>query len=143
MSFLGEHHHTLDSKGRLIVPARMRDELGDQEVVLTKWFNGSVALWSQETWAKEEANLLQLGRSNPDARAVVRFIGASAHQDRLDRQGRIMLPANLRTHAGIERNVVIAGVIDHGEIWSPENFHAEQEKGREGGLEEWVRGLGL
>ncbi len=141
MSFTGEFRHTMDSKGRLIVPSRIRDELEDGGVVLTKYFNGCVALWSRDGWEDLERSLLQLGRSRQDARAVIRYLAASAHQDEVDRQGRITVPSNLREHAGVDRNVVVTGALDHGELWSPENWHAEQGKVEEGRLDELAQEL--
>lgn len=136
MSFTGEFRHTVDSKGRLIVPARMRDELDDGEVVLTRYFNGCIAMWSRRGWGDLERSLLQLGRSSGEARAVVRSVAASAHQDAIDRQGRIILPANLRSFADLGRDAVVIGALDHGEIWSPVAWENEQAKVEEGRLEE-------
>jgi len=136
LSFTGEYRHTVDSKGRLIVPSRIRDELDDEAIVLTRYFNGCIAMWSRRGWADLERSLLQLGRSNPEARSVVRSVAASAHQDEVDRQGRITLPANLRDYAGVDRNVVVTGALDHGEIWNPEAWAQEESKVQEGRLDE-------
>jgi MraZ protein len=131
LSFTGEFRHTIDSKGRLIVPSRLRDELGDDKVVLTKYMNGCIAMWSAPGWADLEAKLLQLGRSDSHARSVIRTLAASAHQDEVDRQGRISVPSNLREHAGIARDCVVIGALDHGEIWEPARWEGEQvEQGR-------------
>lgn len=141
MSFTGEFRHTVDNKGRLIVPSRIRDELEEGQVVLTKYFNGCVAMWSRRGWEDLERSLLLLGRSKQDARAVVRLVAASAHQDEVDRQGRITLPGVLRDYAGIDRAVIVTGALDHGEVWSPEGWAAEQEKVQEGRLDELAQEL--
>lgn len=124
MSFTGEFRHTIDAKGRLIVPARLRDALEDDLVVLTPWPEGCVALWSGEGWRRLESQLLDLRRSDPNSREVVRYIAAKAHTDKVDRQGRITVPQHLRVAAGIERDVVVTGSLDHGELWSPERWEA-------------------
>lgn len=128
MAFTGEYRHSIDAKGRLIVPSRLREELEDDTVVLTVWTDGSVAMWSGDGWRRFEASLLEQRRSDPTARGVVRAIGASAHQDRVDRQGRIGFPDHLREHARIDREVVIVGVIDRAEIWSPERWATARAK---------------
>jgi MraZ protein len=141
LSFTGEFRHTVDSKGRLIVPSRLRDELEDDRVVLARWPDGCVALWAGEGWKDLEERLRQHRRSDANARAAVRAIAASAHQDQVDRQGRITLPQHLRDHAGIDRDVVIVGALDHGEIWGPERWEQEQAKVEDDRLDELVQSL--
>lgn len=140
MSFTGEFRHTIDSKGRLIVPSRLRNELEDDRVVLAKWPDGCVALWSGPGWRELEEQMRELGRSDRATRQVVRTIAASAHQDEVDRQGRINVPQPLRNHADITRDVVIVGALDHGEIWSPERWDQQQAES-EGRLDELVQSL--
>src|ERR671918_1152099 len=126
LSFTGEYRHTIDSKGRLIVPSRLRDELSGDRVVLVKYLNGCIAMWSQEGWERLEHDLLELGRSNATARGLVRNLAASAHQDEVDRQGRISVPQNLRDYSGITRDVVVTGALDHGEVWNPDRWREQQ-----------------
>jgi len=141
LSFTGEFRHTIDAKGRLIVPARLRPELTGDKTVLSIYMNGCVALWSGEGWEQLGQRLLAEGQSNPDARATVRAIAASAHQDEVDRQGRITVPSNLRQWAGIDRDAVVIGALDHAEIWTPERWEQEQAKVEEGGLDELAQRL--
>ena len=141
LSFTGEFRHSIDAKGRLIVPSRLRDELEDDRVVLAMWPDGCVAMWSGAGWRELEQRLLTQGRSDRNSRQVVRAIAASAHQDQVDRQGRISVPQGLRDHAGIGRDVVVVGALDHGEIWSPEKWEQEQSAVGEGRLDELVQGL--
>lgn len=141
MSFTGEFRHSIDAKGRLIVPSRMRDELSGDEVVLTVWLNDCIAMWSAEGWADLERSLREQNRGDRNARAFVRRIAASAHPDEVDKQGRITVPLNLREDAGITKEVVVAGALDHGEIWSPERWEQEKAKGSEGQLEALAEGL--
>jgi MraZ protein len=126
LSFTGEFRHTVDAKGRLIVPARLRDEIQDDSVVLVVSPEGCIDLWSGEHWARYEAELLEQRRTNPLSRSVVRHIAASAHPDRIDRQGRLNIPPHLRAHAGIEREVLVVGSLDHAEIWSPERWEGDR-----------------
>ncbi len=135
MSFTGEFRHTIDAKGRLIVPSRLRDKLSaDNRVVLGQYFNNCVGLWWGDGWRKLEEDLVGLKRSREDARRLIRIFASTAHQDEVDKQGRITIPGPLREWAGIDREVVVIGAIDHGELWSPERW--EQEKAlEEGGLD--------
>jgi MraZ protein len=143
VSFTGEYRHTVDAKGRLIVPSRLRDELEDNRAVLTKWTDGCIAMWSGSHWRKFELDLLGQSRSDPDARAAVRLIAASTHQDEVDRQGRISVPRSLLQHADIERDAVIVGSLDHAEIWNPERWDQERAKGEQGRLDVLVGQLNL
>ena len=141
MSFTGEYRHTIDSKGRLIVPSRLREEFSNDKVVLIRYLGGCIAMYSAEGWARLEKDLLEQGRSNKTARSVIRFMTASAHQDEVDRQGRIGVPIQLRDYAGVTRDVVVIGVLDHAEIWSPERWAEEQAKVDEGRLDELAQEL--
>ncbi|MFN2594804.1 MAG: division/cell wall cluster transcriptional repressor MraZ [Actinomycetota bacterium] len=141
MSFTGEYRHTIDSKGRLIVPSRMRDEFSDDKCVLIRYMGGCIGMYSAEGWARLEKDLLEQGRSQANVRSVVRALAASAHQDEVDRQGRIGVPANLRDYAEVSRDVVVVGALDHAEIWSPERWAEEQAKVDEGRLDELAQEL--
>ena len=134
MSFTGEFRHTIDAKGRLIVPSRLREELPNNRIVLAQYFTGCIGLWWGEGWAKLEEDLIGLKRSSPESRRLVRIFSSSVHQDEVDKQGRVTVPQSLRDYAGIGRDVVVIGAIDHGELWSPDRW--EQEKALdEGGLD--------
>ena len=121
-SFMGEYRHSIDAKGRLIVPSRLRSPLGGDKVVLSYWLDGGIALWSAAGWEAIEARLLAQGRGSAAARATVRAIASTAYEDEIDTQGRISVPPQLRQAAGIDRDVVVIGVLDHAEIWAPEKF---------------------
>jgi MraZ protein len=126
LSFTGEFHHTVDAKGRLIVPARMRDEIEDDSVVLVMSPEGCIQLFSGRGWRSYEDKLLEQRRTRPETRSVIRRIASSAHTDHIDRQGRMTIPQHLRTHAGVDRDVVVVGVFDHAEVWSPERWRADE-----------------
>jgi MraZ protein len=141
LSFTGEFRHTIDAKGRLIVPARMRDEIDDDSVVLVMSPEGCIDLYSGDRWAEYESQLLVQRKTNPDSRTVIRRIASSAHPDRIDRQGRMTIPPHLRAHADIEREVLVVGSFDHAEIWSPERWAEDQPSEDE--LKHVYRGMNL
>lgn len=141
MALTGEFRHNIDAKGRLIVPARLRDELGDR-IVLTTWFENCIAMWSEERFERRVAErLLSERNSNPRLRSSARRIASSAHTDGIDGQGRISVPAGLRDGAGIEREVVVVGALDHAEIWDPAKWAEELGRTAAGGFEELAKEL--
>lgn len=121
--FLGRHHHSLDAKGRLAIPARFRDELA-AGVVLTRGIDRCLSLYPLAAWEPLAAKVNALPLSDPDARAFRRLVFSEAVDLLLDGQGRILLPPELRAYAGIEREVVVIGVNAYLEIWSPERWAA-------------------
>lgn len=135
-SFTGEFHHSIDAKGRLIVPARLRPALDGDHVVLTRWLDDCIAMWSASGWDEIEARLREQGSSSPAARKFVRVVAASAYRDEIDKQGRIAVPQQLRERAGVEREVIVTGALSHAEIWSPEKWTEQQQGVEEGRLEE-------
>ena len=141
-SFKGEYRHSIDVKGRLIVPSRLRPALAGDEVVLSYWLDGGIAMWSAEGWKDIEARLLAQGRGSAAARTLMRVVASSAYEDEIDKQGRISVPPQLREAAGIERDVVVIGVVDHAEIWAPERYDEMKQTNLEPGqLETMVEGL--
>lgn len=135
-SFTGEFRHAIDAKGRLIVPARLRPGLDGDPIVLTRWLDNCIAVWSAAGWDRIEARLREQGSSSPAARSFVRVVAASAHRDEIDKQGRISVPQHLRELAGIDRDVVVIGALDHAEIWAPQRWDEQQQQVEEGRLEE-------
>lgn len=121
--FLGRHRHSLDTKGRLAIPARFRDELAGG-VVLTRGIDRCLSLYPMVEWEPLAAKVNALPLSDPDARAFRRLVFSEAVDLVPDGQGRILLPPELRTYAGIERDVVVIGVNAYLEIWSPERWDA-------------------
>ncbi len=116
-AFKGEYSHSIDSKGRLIIPAKFRELLGDQFVV-TKGFDGCLFVFAEEGWNNFESKLQALPMDKPEARMLTRFFIAGAIDAEIDKQGRILLPTSLLQHAKIEKEAVIAGVGNRAEIWS-------------------------
>ncbi|OPZ71261.1 MAG: cell division protein MraZ [Firmicutes bacterium ADurb.Bin456] len=115
--FMGEHQHNIDTKGRLFIPARFRQGLGDL-FVLTKGLDGCLFAYPRPEWAAMEQKLKSLPITKSDARAFVRFFFSGAAECEVDKQGRILIPGNLRTHARLEKEVVIIGVSTRVEIWA-------------------------
>ncbi|MBQ7425459.1 MAG: division/cell wall cluster transcriptional repressor MraZ [Lachnospiraceae bacterium] len=116
-AFKGEYSHSIDAKGRLIIPAKFRELLGDQFVV-TKGFDGCLFVFAEEGWNAFEEKLQALPMDKPEARMLGRFFIAGAIDAEVDKQGRILIPSNLLQHANIEKEAVIAGVGNRAEIWS-------------------------
>jgi MraZ protein len=117
--FIGIYEHTIDDKSRLTLPARFRDALGDA-VVLARGLDGNVAVYPKETWSVTvEARISALDPLSREARELRRFFFSGAAESSIDRQGRILVPAVLTRHAGLERDVVVAGNYDHLELWQP------------------------
>ncbi len=119
--FMGEHYHTIDTKGRLIIPSRFREQLGE-EFVVTAGLDGCLFVYPCDEWKLFEEKLLALPLSNPSARKFSRFFLASASSCEIDRQGRILLSAKLRAWATLEKEVVLAGVGSRIEIWDKKRW---------------------
>ena len=109
--FMGEYSHTIDPKGRLIIPSRFREQLGD-EFVLTKGLDGCLSIYPMDEWEKFEEQLRSLPLTNKNARTFSRFFVAGATACELDKQGRILVPGTLREFAGLEKDVVLTGNIN-------------------------------
>lgn len=120
--FLGQYQHSIDAKGRLIVPAKFREGLGEHFVV-TKGLDNCLFAYPQEEWKIFEDKLKQLPLTNTGARKFVRFFFAGAVECELDNQGRIMVPAHLREYAGLKKDVVSIGVNNRIEIWNKESWN--------------------
>lgn len=121
--FIGEYQHTLDSKGRIIIPSKFREELGE-EFVMTKGLDNCLFVYPKEEWAILEEKLKTLPLTNRDARAFIRFFFAGASEGALDKQGRVLIPANLREHSKLDKDAVVIGVSTRMEIWSKEEWDA-------------------
>jgi MraZ protein len=131
---LGEYEHTLDDKNRLTLPAKFRQEFS-AGVVVTRGIDGCLFVFTREAWTDFVAGRLEgLDPFSKEARQMNRFIFAGATEGDLDKQGRVMLPPALIEHAGLDREVVVAGVRDHVEIWSRAAWR-EQLKEVEGSVE--------
>jgi len=116
--FLGEYAHTIDDKGRLTIPARFRDEL-EGGVIVTRGLDGCLWAYGRADWEVLAEKISKLPTTNPAARNFARFMFSSAFDSIPDRQGRILVPQNLRDYAGIQDDSIIIGVMNRLEIWHP------------------------
>ncbi|NLW16963.1 MAG: division/cell wall cluster transcriptional repressor MraZ [Firmicutes bacterium] len=116
---LGEYQHSLDTKGRVTIPSRLRDGLGDRFVV-TKGLDTCLFVYPLAEWDALEEKLRGLPLTRADARSFVRLLFSGAVECEPDKQGRILLPPNLRTHARLEKDVYLLGVSNRVEIWDKE-----------------------
>ena len=118
---IGEYEHSLDAKGRLIMPAKLRQDMGEKFIV-TKGLDGCLFAFSQEEWLNFETKLKTLPLSDRNARNFVRFFLSGATECELDKQGRFLIPNNLRNSAGLEKEVIIIGVGTRLEIWNKDTW---------------------
>ena len=118
--FMGTYDHSIDAKGRVIVPAKFREELGDSFVV-TLGLDGCLFVYPQEDWENFVKQLRELPGSK-EARKLQLYFMAGAASCELDKQGRTLIPATLREFAQMKKEVVLTGMADRIEIWSKEKW---------------------
>ena len=135
--FKGEYSHTIDPKGRVIVPVKLREELGDSFVV-TKGLDGCLWMFDSNEWGKVEEEIRQMPFTLKEARMLSRFLVAGAFDAEVDKQGRILLPANLREYADLQKDVILAGVGSRVELWSKERYESASDFG---GMDEMAEKL--
>ena len=121
---LGEHEHSLDDKNRLTLPAKLRGEFEDG-VVVTRGLDGCLRAYPRTAWAELATRIQSLDPLSEDARRMRRHFFSGAAQGELDKQGRMVIPAALLGSAGITREVTVAGVYDHIEIWDRARWGAQ------------------
>ena len=127
----GTYEHSIDAKGRLFIPAKLREELG-VTFYLAMGVDECLAIYPQETWNRFTEKFASLPMSQS---AAMRPLFANASKCELDSQGRIVIPQKLRKYAGLEKDAVIIGVNDRAEIWSAETWNArEDDPGEDEGL---------
>jgi len=118
---IGEYEHSLDVKGRLILPAKIREDMGEK-FIITKGLDGCLFGFSQSEWNNFEEKLKTLPLTNKNARDFVRFFLSGATECEIDKQGRFLIVANLREYASLEKDAVIIGVGTRIEIWNKEKW---------------------
>jgi len=119
--FLGEYQHSLDTKGRITIPAKIREQLGDKFVV-TKGLENCIFLYPLKEWQTIENKLRTLPFTRADVRSFARFFFSGASELEIDKQGRTVIPASLREYALIDKDLIIIGVGSRAEIWAVENW---------------------
>ncbi|ANE47362.1 cell division protein MraZ [Paenibacillus swuensis] len=117
--FMGEYQHTIDDKGRMIIPAKFREALGS-EFVVTRGLDNCLFVYPMEEWKVLEQKLKALPLMKSDARAFTRFFFSGATECELDKQGRVNLPNTLREYGKLDKDCVVLGVSNRVEIWSKE-----------------------
>ena len=121
--FMGEFQHNIDDKGRIIIPAKFRDELGNN-FIITRGLDKSLFLYPLQEWKHIEQKLKSLSFTKSDARKFTRFFFSGALESEIDKQGRVIIPNNLRTYAEINKECVLIGVSSRVEIWSRELWNS-------------------
>lgn len=119
--FFGEYQHTVDPKGRVIMPAKLREGLGEKFIV-TKGLDNCLFVYSYAEWGSLEKELITLPFTDIDVRAFLRFLFAGAYECEVDKQGRILIPMNLREYASLDKDIYILGVSARVEIWQKEKW---------------------
>jgi MraZ protein len=142
--FLGEFDHSLDDKGRLAIPAKFRPELS-QGLVLTRGLDRCLFAWPMAEWSAVAEKLGRLSLMHAEARRLQRLLFAGAVDTQLDRLGRVLVPAFLRSYAGLQDAAVVAGVLNRIEIWDRAQWAAERNAAEEQSAElaEHLSSLGL
>ncbi len=119
--FMGEFHHNIDDKSRLVMPSRFREELGDT-FIITRGLEGCLFVYSNNEWMELVSKLKKLPFTKKDARAFLRFFLSGAQECTFDKQGRIAIPSPLVKYANLKKECVVIGVNDRLEIWSESLF---------------------
>ena len=117
--FMGEYGHSLDPKGRLIIPSKFREALGER-FVITRSLDHCLCIYAMEDWEKFVSRLNDIPYNVKKQRQLVRFFLSGANEVEPDKQGRVLIPGNLREAAGIEKDVILVGVGSRIEVWSRE-----------------------
>ena len=115
--FLGEYDHALDERGRITLPRKIRQELEEREVVLSRGFDTCIFGFDKESWEKQATKQLEAPVTDEKARAIRRYMFAGAEKVEVDKLGRILMPALLKEYARIGKDVKVIGAGDHFEIW--------------------------
>jgi MraZ protein len=115
--FLGEYDHALDDRGRVTLPRKIRQEIGEKELILAKGFDPCIFGFDKESWEREAAKHLEAPVTDMKARDLRRYLFAGAQKADIDKLGRILLPAQLKEYAFVSKDVIVIGAGDHFEIW--------------------------
>ena len=140
--FTGEYRHAVDDKGRLAVPSRFRAQLAGS-VVVARWLDSCLAMFPMDAWDDLSTRVGSLPMTDPNARLLQRQLFAGAFETELDRQGRVLVPSNLRTFAGLDAEALVLGARDHAEIWAPGRWE-DYSRALEGeAFTDAIAGLGI
>lgn len=125
--FMGEYAHNIDKKGRIIIPAKFREELGEQ-IIITRGLDGCLSVYTKEQWEKIYEQLLNLPSTKKDARMFVRMMTSKAAECEIDNQGRILIPSPLIRIGELEKECMVIGAANHVEIWAKEKWDPVDEE---------------
>jgi MraZ protein len=139
--FMGEFNHTIDSKGRIIIPAKFREGLGDN-FVITQGLDGCLFAYPITQW-QEFVTKLQTLPGTKEARQLQRYFLAVAAECEADKQGRILIPAKLREDAALDKDIVFVGVLNKVEIWSKERWDDNNDYGDMDAIAEHMSEYGI
>ena len=128
--FIGEYYHNLDAKGRIIIPAKFRDELNGT-FILTRGLDGCLTIYSTEKWEMIFEEINKLPETKKATRQYIRMLTANACECTLDNQGRILIPANLSGSVNITKECVVVGANSHVEIWDKATWNAYMDDASE------------
>lgn len=140
--FMGRYNHTIDPKGRLSIPSKYREILGD-EFVVSKGMDDCLFLYANEDWKAFETKLSSLPLMNDEARQFARFFLSGAQYVTVDKQGRILMPQDLRDFAGLEKDVVLAGMGSRIEVWDLDRWNANNSQVDIRAISKGMANLGL
>lgn len=126
--FMGTYYNSIDTKNRMIVPSKHRDQLGGK-CILTKGLDPCLNIYAVQDWEEQMEKLSRLPVSDKGVRNFIRMVSANAVECEFDKQGRIIIPAKLREDAGIVKDLVTMGVVNKIEIWSREKWEAPENEG--------------
>ena len=140
--FTGEYRHAVDDKGRLAVPSRFRAQLAGS-VVVARWLDTCLAIFPMAAWDELAAKVAGLPMTDPNARLLQRQLFAGAFETELDRQGRVLVPGNLRGFAGLEHEALVLGSRDHAEVWAPGRWETYSQALEGEAFTDAIAGLGI
>ncbi len=126
----GEYQHSIDEKGRLILPSKLRDALADG-LVVAKGLESCLFIFSKSEWLRLEDKVRTLPLTKRDARKFSRFLFGGATEEVLDKQGRVLIPEHLREYASFKKDVVVVGVSSRLEVWAKEKWDAYSSEAAE------------
>ena len=141
--FLGEYAHALDAKGRVIIPSKYRDEIGEQKLVVTCGLDGNLVVYTEAGFQEYAQRWMELTTGKADYRKWRRFVGTTAEYCEIDKQGRILLSAKLREHAKLVKDVVISGNLSNFEIWNPDRWQEVSDFGDESAISAQIEALDI
>ena len=140
--FTGEYRHAVDDKGRLAVPSRFRAQLAGS-VVVARWLDTCLAIFPMAACDELAAKVGGLPMTDPNARLLQRQLFAGAFETELDRQGRVLVPGNLRSFAGLEHEALVLGSRDHAEVWAPGRWETYSQALEGEAFTDAIAGLGI